>query len=374
MAQLTIYQDSYINATIISNRFIDEYMTDANDAQLKVYLYLVRMLNAHLETGVSDIADRFNHTEKDVMRSLKYWEKQGLLKLDFDESKNLVGIHMKNLCHSDSDAPTVESTHAPARTVKPAPVAPAVTLSVVEPVAAPAPEKPEEVKAAYEKPAYSADQVRAFKSAESSMQIVFVAETYLGRPLSAADLRSLMFIHDVLEFNDDLTDYLLQYCVEREKRDFRYIEKVAIAWKENGVTTAKQAAKYVTRYDKSVYSIMNQLGKNGAPTDKEIEFINRWTCEYGFPQDVILEACDRTVLATDSHRFQYAEGILRSWREQNVRTKADIAQLDKAHQKRPAGGNQGNGSGSGAASKNPFNQFEQREIDFEALERQLLSQ
>ncbi len=62
MAQLTIYQDSYINATIISNRFIDEYMTDANDAQLKVYLYLVRMLNAHLETGVSDIADRFNHT------------------------------------------------------------------------------------------------------------------------------------------------------------------------------------------------------------------------------------------------------------------------------------------------------------------------
>jgi DnaD/phage-associated family protein len=374
MAQLTIYQDSYINATIISNRFIDEYMTDANDAQLKVYLYLVRMLNAHLETGVSDIADRFNHTEKDVMRSLKYWEKQGLLKLDFDESKNLVGIHMKNLCHNDSDVPSVESTHAPARNVKPAAGTSGVTLSVVP--AAPAAEAPEEIKPAYEKPSYSPDQIRAFKNSENSNQIVFVAETYLGRPLSAADLRSLMFIHDVLEFNDDLTDYLLQYCVDREKRDFRYIEKVAIGWKENGVTTAKQAAKYVTRYDKSVYSIMNQLGKNGSPTDKEIEFINRWTGEYGFPQDVILEACDRTVLATDSHRFQYAEGILRSWREQNVRTKADIAQLDKTHTKRPTGGTGNNGSGSGSASgsKNPFNQFEQREIDFEALERQLLSQ
>ena len=56
-------------------RFIDEYMKDANDAQLKVYLYLLRMMSANLATSVSEIADKFNHTEKDVIRALKYWEK-----------------------------------------------------------------------------------------------------------------------------------------------------------------------------------------------------------------------------------------------------------------------------------------------------------
>ena len=36
MARLTIYKDNQENATVVSNLFIDEYMKDANDAQLKV--------------------------------------------------------------------------------------------------------------------------------------------------------------------------------------------------------------------------------------------------------------------------------------------------------------------------------------------------
>ena len=72
-------------------------MKDANDAQLKVYLYLIRMMNANLPTSVSDIADKFNHTEKDVLRALKYWEKNRLLSLEYDESKSLIGIHLLDL-------------------------------------------------------------------------------------------------------------------------------------------------------------------------------------------------------------------------------------------------------------------------------------
>ena len=47
---------------------------DANDAQLKIYLYLLRVTGAGLTTSISDMADQFNHTEKDVVRALKYWE------------------------------------------------------------------------------------------------------------------------------------------------------------------------------------------------------------------------------------------------------------------------------------------------------------
>lgn len=97
MAQLTIYKDNYIESTAVSNYFIDKYMKDANDAQLKVYLYLLRMVHANMAFGVSDIADKFNHTEKDVLRALRYWEKQKLLSLDYDKEKTLVGIHLCEL-------------------------------------------------------------------------------------------------------------------------------------------------------------------------------------------------------------------------------------------------------------------------------------
>ena len=76
MAQFKVYQENYSDVTVVSNIFIDEYMKEANDAQLKVYLYLLRTMSAHLPTSVSDIADQFNHTEKDVLRALKYWEKR----------------------------------------------------------------------------------------------------------------------------------------------------------------------------------------------------------------------------------------------------------------------------------------------------------
>ena len=37
MARIALYKDNYADSTVVSNLFIDEYMKDANDAQLKVY-------------------------------------------------------------------------------------------------------------------------------------------------------------------------------------------------------------------------------------------------------------------------------------------------------------------------------------------------
>lgn len=346
MARLTIYKDNYIDSTVVSNCFIDEYMKDANDAQLKIYLYLLRMLNANQATSVSDIADKFNHTEKDVLRALKYWEKKQLLDLDFDQDKNLVGIHLR-----DMNAPTA------------APAQKNITLTAA-PTLAVAPVK----EPAFVKPVYSPDELREFKNREQTAQLLFIAETYMGKPLTPSEMKSILFFTDKLHFSDDLIDYLLQYCVDRGKKDFKYIEKVAINWAEEGISTPKQAQKYAGKYDKNVYAIMNELGKSGAPTNKEMEFINRWIKDYGFSTDIIFEACQRTVLATDRHRFEYAESILSSWKRENVHHKADIHKIDDMYQKRRNLPKTSLGSGN-----NKFNQFAQNSYDFEILEKELLS-
>lgn len=366
MARLTIYKDNYADSTVVSNIFIDEYMKDANDAQLKVYFYLIRMLNANQSISVSGIADKFNHTEKDVIRALKYWEKKQLLNLDYDEDKNLVGIHLRDL-----NAPAQDYAPAAPKNVSLTADAPSTVTTMSTPVRtaqSPAPYTESTVEAdkpAYSKPAYTLDQLKEFKNREETAQLLFIAESYIGKPLTPSEIKTILFFTDELRFSEDLIDYLIQYCVDRGKKDFKYIEKVAVNWAEQNISTPKQAQKYSTKYDKSVYAIMNELGKNGSPTAKEMEYINRWTKEYGFSTDIILEACERTVLATDRHRFEYAESILNSWKQENVHHKADIRKIDELYQKKK--------TAVKPASANKFNQFTQNSYDFDELERELLS-
>lgn len=364
MARIALYKDNYADSTVVSNLFIDEYMKDANDAQLKVYFYLLRMLNTDQAISVSGIADKFNHTEKDVIRALKYWEKQQILDLDFDENKALVGIHLRDL----SAQATPASQHNVLLTSGPVQTQNTAGNSIISAaVAQPVQPAPQETTPVYNKPAYSLDQLREFKEREETSQLLFIAEAYIGKPLAPSEIKTILFFTDVLHFSDDLIDYLLQYCVERGKKDFKYIEKVAVNWAEEGITTPKQAQKFSTRYDKSVYSIMNSLGRSTAPTAKELEFINRWTREYGFSTDIILEACERSSLATDRHRFEYAEGILSSWKNAGIHHKADIQQADATYQKKKAT------KPAPAASSNRFTQFAQNSYDFAALEKEILS-
>lgn len=343
MDHLRIYKDNYTDATAVSNIFIDEYMKDANDAQLKVYLYLIRMMNANLPTSISDIADKFNHTEKDVLRALRYWEKNRLLSLEYDEERNLSGIHLLDLARpkeadaSDSKPPVVTLVSKPA-----------------------APETD-----AYTKPAYTLDQLKAFKSDEMTSQLLFVVEQYTGKTLTSSEIRTILFISDKLGFSVDLIDYLVQYCLERGKKDFRYIEKVAVSWAQEGITTPEQAEKKAYKYEKIVYDIMKALGKNSTPTDKEAGYVNRWTKVFGYDMDVISVACERTVLGTDKHRFEYADSILNSWHHANVHHQGDIARADEAFKRTKP-------SQSRIGATNKFNQFKQNSYDFDALEKELL--
>ena len=352
MEYLKLYQDYAVDSTMVPNCFIDKYMKDANDAQLKVYLYLLRIMRTNLSVSVSDIADQFNHTEKEVLRALKYWEKQGLLTLEYDEDKSLSGIH---LCELNNVSASVKAAETSGK--------PEAASEVSEELS----RKPEAVEPSmYVKPVYSTEDIRAFRKQENVGQLIYVAEQYVNKTLSPGDMKTILFFYDVLHFSDDLIDYLIQYCVDHGKKDFRYMEKVAVSWAEKGITTPDQARAEALKYDRSVYNIMNALGKSGTPTSKELEYITRWTGEYAFSNDIIFEACDRTVLATDKHRFEYAEGILSSWKRENVRYKADIVRIDELYKSKKTT------SQRNASSSNRFNQINQHDYDFDDLERKLL--
>lgn len=372
MTHLTVSMEQGADFTVLSNRFVDEYMVSANDAQIKIYLYLLRMTGANLPFCISDIADRFNYMEQDVLRALCYWEKNNLLSLDFDSAHNVKAIRILPIPASTSsidlkeERPDTVSIVHPIDSVSAEPDQHAEIVSLAPKLSVGSNSADTAGTITMQQPNYSSGDLMAFRNNNETSQIIFIAETYTGKPLSPSDLQSLLFIYDKLGFSADLIDYLLQYCVSHGKKQFSYIQAVAINWADSHITTIEQAKNHTGKYDKSVYSIMKALGKNTDPTAPEIAFINKWINEWGFSLELIISACNRTVLNADNHRFEYANGILSRWHKADVRSIQDMEALEAKHTtKKPSKPSSQKGNG--------FNDFNQRTYDFKALEKALRS-
>ncbi len=269
----TVYSENDLGSTLISNLFIDKYMKDANDAQLKIYLYLLRMLNAGKTTSIPDMADQFNHTERDVVRSLQYWERRGLIVLEYSGSGDLMSLRMvtpKGDCEAPSYAVPFRGGLIPGNagmgTVsaqeedRTAPAVPrlqamAIPAQHAAPAGAAQGSSDDNNSAQNEDRTVSprhpdAASVEAFKSSTKRAQLLYIIEQYIGKPLASSEVESVYYISEQLHFSDALIDYLLQYCIDRGKKDFRYIQKVAVNWAERGITTPKQAEHAVSSFGK----------------------------------------------------------------------------------------------------------------------------
>jgi DnaD/phage-associated family protein len=198
-------------------------------------------------------------------------------------------------------------------------------------------------------------------------------------------MSTVYYIHDELHFSEDLLDYLMQYCAGNHKKDFRYMEKVAINWNQKDIKSPEQAQAEIGRHDSNITAIMRSLGMENSPTDREISFISKWSGELGFTMEIILEACDRTVMATQKNRLKYCDKILRSWHENNVSTKEDIARLDDLYTaelaKKKAAASKSSidtnlrldgSSIRPGVTRNRFTQIQENSYDFTELEKQLL--
>ena len=371
MAMITLQNSSMTEVTILSNTFIDNYMPEANGEFVKVYIYLLRSLsNAPVSFSLEQMADRLLCTERDILRALKYWAKQELLVLDFTDSDKLCGIallspdkHTENASSVSASVETVSTVEQPAIQAASAPSA-AVEPSV--PTGKASSDKKQEL---------TPERIRELKQNEEIIQILYIAEQYLGKTLSPTESQKLLFFYDGLGLSADLIEYLLEYCVSHNHKSIRYIEKVAIAWAEEAITTVEQAKRSNSRYNKEYFTILKALGiTNRNPVETEITLMDTWLKTYCFSMEIIQEACNRTVLQTGQASFQYTDKILEGWKKKEVKTLDDIRSLDDEHQKRRQSKKAASRKPAAPASNNRFNNFEQREYDFSEYEKHLLNQ
>ena len=350
--------------TAVSNTFIDEYMGTASGEYVKVYLYLLRHAGKNVE--IPDIAEALNHTEADVRRALAYWERAGVLasekeepaageaavtREDLTDAGYIIPESRRNYRDSDVEGRMPEESAADSgkqlqgseRGIAKQPG----TLDIPD-------------------AGNSYDRMKRLSADEEFSALLYAVQQYLGKTFSAIECEKFAYFYDVLHMSCELLEYLAEYCAEGGHTSIRYIEKVALNWYQAGIHTRDEAREHSTRYSKDTSAVMKAFGIMGRNAGTaEQEFIRRWFKEFGFDSMIVTEACNRTLTATGSASFPYADKILAGWKENGVRTLQDVDALDKRRQEKQA-------KKSGPASRqtrntstNRFNNFEQRSYNYD---------
>lgn len=410
MTAINISSDIATSFTTVSDIFIDQYMPKANGEFVKVYLYLLRATGSGAGIAtISEIADHFSNTEADIIRALNYWASEGILQLQSGADGQIMGINLCSLSVSGMQAAqsNIQSAVADnaaqnilqnsvvnndaqnilqngvvnndAQNISTANIR--MQDSVVEKLKSQTPDK-----AASSQKEYTLDEIKEFRKNPDISELFFIIETYLKHTLSSSDTNMVLYWLDELHFSTDLVEYLVEYCITKGHSSLRYMNKVALGWADSGIKTVDQAKDDAAAHSQIYYSVMKALGITGRNlVDSEVSLINKWVGEYGFDIELVKAACGKTISAIQKPSFEYTDSILANWRKKDVHTLKDVEVLDanfaKANKASATGSSQGTNAANGSSkpksnnpgSKNKFNNFNQRNNDYDKLEKLFLN-
>lgn len=301
MSTIRLQCNNSSHFTPISNDFIDNHMAIANGDFVKVYLYIVRLLSScEKEFSVTNLADLFNLTEKDVLRAIKYWAKEKLL-FTTEEKNKIVSISLSNedlntendLIHNHNEEKTEEI----------------VSFDVID---------------------------------QNLKDIITTFEQCRGKLFSANDytIISKLFYED--KFSIELIEFAFDYALEIQKQKslknddkkisvnikMTYIQEILLSWRNLDIENVQEAKEYVD-------SIYCTIKKAFGIYDRELvnvekDYIVRWQ-KMNFSKEILIEACNRTIIQLGKVNFNYANSILLQWQKNNITSLSDIEKLDNDH-------------------------------------------
>lgn len=264
----------------MSNSFIDNYMASAPHPQYSlIYIYLLRIAESGAETELKDIAEKLHIIESDILNALEYWSSIGLISYADGEI---------------SFSPVQED-----KTIK-----------------------TESKKAVLVKPSYSPKEISKIAKAAPNDELhnIFkAAEQILQKTITTTDAEILTAIYDQLNFSDELIAALLVHA-KNHSRKMKYIEAIANDWHDRGITTLEAAYDYLSAVD-NASNVLKYFGiTSRQPSTKERSYIIKWKTELKFSDELIKEACERTLNTLSKVSFDYADGILENWKKKGITT------------------------------------------------------
>lgn len=263
--------------------FIEHIMPTANASYVMVYMYIMLLASTDKSMSTADIAKKLGLIETDVVNAIQYWNKIGVMSGTGD---NII-----------------------------------IKKSVDEEISPDTDKKPID------------DIASVISENEALSDLCLIAQEIIGKTLGSNELETLYWFYDRLGFSPEVITMLLEYCVSMDKRNMRYIEKVAITWHENNITTIDEAQAYITRAskrDEFTSNLRKLFGINDRNLSKtENLYLESWRDELKMSEDMVGLAYEYCIMATNKLSFPYINTILKRWFEQGIST---IPEAEKDHE------------------------------------------
>lgn len=171
--------------------------------------------------------------------------------------------------------------------------------------------------------------LQAAREDDAFASVLAQAQEYQKRDLLP---RQITLLYQIMEYGIDV-DVLL-YLMASLQEDGRYSEeyfsKVAQTWKEKNILHMEDIETHKDKKDEYYNAVRQGFSIKRVLTKKELEYIEKWKA-YGFAYSLIKTACERTVWTTGKISFVYCDKILQDWKENNVESTLDIANLDRKY-------------------------------------------
>ena len=201
------------------------------------------------------------------------------------------------------------------------------------------PEKPRPLQDD-ELPQYSGDDVKNKLAGDAVFaSLVREVQSALGKLLSSEDTMKLYGFYDRLGLPPEVILLLVHHCIGLARQrggpgrvpGMRAIEREALRWEEEGITSLELAEAYLKQQeqiDGLEGAFAKELKIQGrALTETEKGYVRDWL-KKGFREDAAAIAYDRTVTRTGGLRWKYMDSIFQSWHGKGLHTAAEILQGD----------------------------------------------
>ena len=189
----------------------------------------------------------------------------------------------------------------------------------------------------------SAELAELMEKRRVTAQFIDEAQRVMGKIFRTYDTGILVGLVDQLGFEEEAVLTMLTYVVGRGKKTLRYVEQLAIALYDEGITDTEDVMARISRMERAGETIsqIKQLFGVGARelTATEKRLFGAWTEKFAYDIGVIRLAYDITVDSIQKPVPKYTNTILESWHSAGLRTEEEVRSYleGQAAQKQGAG-------------------------------------
>ena len=223
-----------------------------------------------------------------------------------------------------------------------------------------------------ETPQYLAEERSSFTSSELNYaQLIKKLEQSLGVFPTMRDKQNIQEAVQRYNWSYDLMYdiYTVYYKEHRKAYEFGFFCKMAYGAQ---VRDKESFQNFVQGLNTTVYKtteVLRMLGQKGYPTEPQKELYLKWTAQWKFSHEMVMQAVEETNSARNPS-FKYMDAVLKEWMEKGITTPEALdKERKRQEQERAVGRKQADSRGGRKAQSTVPQKFKPEGRDLSFLEK-----